>query len=107
MRVRTHSRLADRHGGGYDRHRMIAAVKEGSTAMFRFLCGMVIGGMIAFVGGYNLGRGALPLSDAIAARSKLSVELRSQVGEMIDSARAAIHRATAPPRRPGAPVPKR
>ncbi len=75
--------------------------------MGRFVLGVVIGGAAAFVLGYNFGRGVAPLTNPLATRTALSVQLKRQAGEFFDSARAAIHKATAPPRRPAAKPPER
>ncbi|MDA8364011.1 MAG: hypothetical protein M0Z84_09395 [Gammaproteobacteria bacterium] len=75
--------------------------------MGRFLFGVIIGGMAAFLLGYNFGRGVPLLTDPLAARSGLPAEMKTQASEILESARAAIHKATAPSRRPGIPPPGR
>ncbi len=68
--------------------------------MGKFLCGVILGGLAAFVFGYNFGRGVPLLTDPLARRTGFPAEVQRKASEILESTKAAIHKATAPSRAP-------
>jgi gas vesicle protein len=66
------------------------------TARFKsFLIGLVIGALVAFFLGMNVGKGAPLLSNPFAKRD-LSATIKDEAGRLAEGAREKIHDATKP-----------
>ncbi len=80
------------------------AKSDTGTIVGRFLFGVIIGALAAFVLGYNFGRGVPLLTNPLAKRSEFPAEVKRKANELLESTKAAIHKATAPSHRPGVGV---
>jgi hypothetical protein len=66
-----------------------------STQLKSFFVGLVIGAVIAFMLGMNVGKGAPLLSNPFAHRD-LASSIKQEAGHLADEAREKIHDATKP-----------
>lgn len=66
-----------------------------SARLKSFLVGLVVGAVIAFMLGMNVGKGAPLLSNPFAHRD-LTVTIKQEAGHLADEAREKIHDATKP-----------
>ncbi len=67
--------------------------------MKKVVIGLIIGVIVAFPLGYNFGRGVPLLTNPFARRSDLSGQVEQKAAQVVESTKAAIHKATAPERK--------